>query len=88
MKTKTTPALTASLRWFKRELVRDMSARIASATSPRLRAYMSAKLANIRAMPLSALKADYIRCRASEIDLFDLARVTRNPLIRLRAEAA
>jgi hypothetical protein len=85
--TKTLAPLAASLRWYKRTLVADMTARLEGVTAPRLAIAMRGKLAKVRAMAPSAFRASYITARASEISLAPLAelRAVVPALVVLRA---
>jgi hypothetical protein len=93
IKLRDMPALRASLIWFKREIVRNLSASAADTRNPKLRAHYGAKIAKVRAMPLLALRADYIRARASEIRgarLWELSRAVSakgRTLVRLEVQA-
>lgn len=85
---KSLPALRTSLRWYKREVLRSLSERASAVGSPKLRAFYLQRAANIRAASPTALRSSYIAERVTEIrsaGLFELARVTRNPLVRVSA---
>jgi len=74
---KALPRLAESLRWFKRDVVRQMRRRIADVRSPSLRADMQARLSKLQAMPPAALRQDYLRERAREIESAPLWELTQ-----------
>lgn len=82
------PNLAASLRWFKAEIRRNLNAQIADVASPCIAAAYRKKLFALNATKLADLKAQYIAHRSAEIcsgRMFELKRMTRNPIVVVRA---
>ncbi len=84
---KALPALAASLRWYKRAIIRMLQRRALELENPRLREYTYDKIRKIRAKPPHALRDSYICDRVGEIRRAPLAelRTVVPSLVLLRA---
>lgn len=66
------PALAASLRWYKRDVVRGLERLVREVRLPSLRLAYANRLRRVRAMTPAAFRSEYISLRASQLCLADL----------------
>lgn len=71
---KALPALAASLRWYKRDVVRGLAAKVEELRYrfPKLSASYAERLSRVRAMAPSEFRSEYLAYRAAQVDVWDL----------------